>query len=72
MYYAEACYEFAGPISTSLRPRSKAFFEMSQQWRAVGNSVSDYTGPRFESRTSRPETDALPLDQQIDQLHSNF
>ena len=29
------------------------FEEMSQRWRAVGNTVSDLIGPRFESQTSR-------------------
>ena len=29
------------------------FEEMSQRWRAVGNTVSDLTGPRFEPLTSR-------------------
>ena len=29
------------------------FEEMSQRWRAVGNTVSDLTGPRFERQTSR-------------------
>ena len=29
------------------------FEEMSQRWRAVGNTVSDLTGPRFEPQTSR-------------------
>ena len=54
LYYAEACNEFAGPISASLRPGNTApFEEMSQRWRAVGNTVSDLTGPRFEPRTSR-------------------
>ena len=52
--YAEACNELAGPISASLCPGSTApFEEMSQQWRAVGNTVSDLTGPRFEPQTSR-------------------
>ena len=27
--------------------------EMSQRWRDVGNTVSDLTSPRFESRTTR-------------------
>ena len=27
--------------------------KMSQRWRAVGNTVSDLTGPRFEPQTSR-------------------
>ena len=52
--YAEACNELAGPISASLRPGNTApFEEMSQRWRAVGNTVSDLTGLRFEPQTSR-------------------
>ena len=54
LYYAEACNELAGPISASLRPGNTApFEEMSQRWRAVGNTVSDLTGLRFEPQTSR-------------------
>ena len=53
LYYAEACIKFAGPISASLRPGNTASFEeMSQRWRAVGNSESNLIGPRFESQTS--------------------
>ena len=29
------------------------FEEMLQRWRAVGNNVSDMTGPRFKPQTSR-------------------
>ena len=44
----------AGPVSASLRPGNTApFEEMPQRWRAVGNTVSDLTGPRFEPHTSR-------------------
>ena len=61
LYYAEACNEFAGPTSASLRPGNAALFkEMLQRWRAVGNNVSDLTGARF---TPAPEANALPLDQ---------
>ena len=42
-----------GPISASLCPGNTAFDEMSQQWQAVGNTVSDWTGPGFEPRISR-------------------
>ena len=53
LYYAEVCNEFARPISASLRPGNTVSFEvMSQRWRAVGNTVSDLTGPRFEPTTS--------------------
>ena len=52
--YAEACNELAGPISASLRLGNTApFEEMLQRWRAVGNTVSDLTGSRFEPQTSR-------------------
>ena len=43
-----------GSISLSLRPgKAASFEEMSQRWRAVGSTVSDLTGPRFEPQTSR-------------------
>ena len=52
--YAEACNELAGPISASLRPDNTApFEEKRQRWRAIGNTVSDLTGPRFEPQTFR-------------------
>ena len=64
LYYAKACNELAGISSASLRPGNTASFEeMLQRWQAVGNTASDLTGPRFESRTSRLETNSLPLDQ---------
>ena len=44
----------AGPIFTSLRPGTTASFEeMLQRLRAVGNAVSDLTGPRFDHLTYR-------------------
>ena len=49
MYYGEACNEFAELISTLLSVGKAApFEEMSQQQRAVGNTVFDFTFPRFE------------------------
>ena len=46
------CYTDAELISASLLPGSTALFkEMSQRWRAVGNAVSNLTGPGFEPRT---------------------
>ena len=52
--YAEACNELAALISASLRGDNTApFEEMSQRWRAVGNTVSDLTGRKFEFQTSR-------------------
>ena len=51
---AEACNEFAGPITLSLHPGNTVpFEEMSHRWRAIGNAVSDLTGPRFEPQTTR-------------------
>ena len=56
LYCAEACNELAGPISASLLPGNIASFEeMLQRWRAVGYTVSDLTGPRFEPQTSQGE-----------------
>ena len=40
---------------------------MSQRWRAVGNTVSDLTGPRFELQASRSRDErvtAQPIGQQ--------
>ena len=60
LYYAEACNEFAGPISASLRPGNTASFEeMLQRWRAVGNTVSDLTGQRFEPQASRSRDEGV-------------
>ena len=64
LYYAKSCSEFAEPISASLRPGNTASFEeMLQLWRAVGNTVSNLTGPRFEPQTSHSRDErvtALP------------
>ena len=50
----KACIEFTGLISASLRPGNAVpFNEMLQRWRVVGNTVSNLTGPRFETQTSR-------------------
>ena len=40
--------------------------QMWQQWRNVGKTVFDLAGPRLKPATPAPETNALPLDQQID------
>ena len=43
-----------GAHLTSLRPGSTASFqEMLQQWRAVGKTMSNLNGTRFEPRTYR-------------------
>ena len=59
LYYAEACNKLARPIFTLLRRANTApFEEMLQRWRAVGNTVSNLTGLRFErvkSRTPKKE-----------------
>ena len=54
IYCTEACNDFAGLITVSLRAVNTAVFEeMSLRWRAVGNAVSDLTGSIFEAQTSR-------------------
>ena len=54
LYYAQACNEFAGPISSFLRMSNTApFEEMLQLSLAVSNTVSDLTYPIFESQTYR-------------------
>ena len=53
LYYAVACNEFAGLISASLRPGNTASLkQMWQRWRAIGNTVFNFSGSRFEPLTS--------------------
>ena len=43
-----------------LRPGNTASFkEMSQRWQAIGNTVLDLTGPRFEPQTSRSRDEGV-------------
>ena len=54
LHYSEACNELALPISVSLLPGNTAPFEkISQRWQAVGNTLFDMTGLRFEPHASR-------------------
>ena len=54
LYFAEACYEFAGPICASLSPSiTPDFKEMLTRLQAVGNTEFDLTVSRFEPPTSR-------------------
>ena len=46
-----ACNELAGPTSESVCPWTAQLF--LKKWRAVCETVSDLTGPRFEPLTSR-------------------
>ena len=50
LFYAEECKEFAGAhLRTIMRTSSTALFEeISQRWRAIGNTVFDLTGLRFD------------------------
>ena len=60
LYYAKACSEFAGPISTSLPPGNTApSEEMLQQWQAVDSTVFDLTGPRFELQISSSRDESV-------------
>ena len=40
-------------IIFSMPEQTDPFEEMLQRWRAVGNTVSNLTGPRYEPQTSR-------------------
>ena len=43
-----------------IAPGNTAFFEeISQRWRAVGNTESNLTGPRFESLTSHSRDECV-------------
>ena len=65
----KACNELAGPISASFGlSNTDPFKEMSQWWRAVGNTMSALTSPRFDLNLEppTPETSALLLNQLVD------
>ena len=52
--------EFAGPNSESLRTSNTApLEEMLPRWRAVGNTVANLTGSRFEPQTSRSRDERI-------------
>ena len=62
MYCAKACNELPEPISASLLLGNTApFEEMSQRWQALGNTVPDLTGPRFEPQTYRFEDERFTV-----------
>ena len=69
------------PIPMSLRPGNIVSFEdKSQRWRAVGNTVSDLTGPRFEPQTSRSRdqrvtarpTESLQIIKSVDEQNGSL
>ena len=63
----------ARPITASLRLGNTASFkEMWQRWRAVGNTVFDLTARDLNFGPPAPETNALLLDQEIDQSRNIF
>ena len=60
--YAEACNEFAWPISVSFHSCNTAPFRNCCSGGKLLATLSDLTSPRFESRSSRSRN-AIPLDQ---------
>ena len=46
----------------ALELNTAPFKEMRQQWRAVGNTMPNLTGPRFDLRPLATETIALPFE----------
>ena len=46
---------------SGLAPGQHSSEEISQRWRAVGNTVYDLTGPGMEPQTSSADSDVLPL-----------
>ena len=60
LYYTETCNEFVGSISMSLRQGNTARFRRYVATVASrGNTVSAYTGPRFEPQTSRSREECV-------------
>ena len=72
LYYAEACNEFARPISTSLRLWATQLF--SKKWCSGGEllaTLSVLTSPRLKPQTSHSKN-TLPLIQLAGQLLTYF
>ena len=65
LYYAKACNELVKSNFRVIAPVSNAasFEKMLQRWRAVGNTVFDWTGLGFESLTSRSRNERILVDQ---------
>ena len=61
-YFAEDYNEFTGPILASLCPSNIApFREMSQWWRAIGNTAFHLIGSRFEPQTSHSRDNRITI-----------
>ena len=61
MYYSEACNEFVGPISVSLRPgNTTSFKEMSH---SGGDPLATLCTIDLNLKPTAPEANASPLDQ---------
>ena len=63
LYFAEACNEFMGPISVSLRLRATPL--LSKKCCSGGGPLTtlfDLTGLRFEHQTSRSKNEHLTAD----------
>ena len=64
LYYAKACNEFLGPISTLLRPGKTALFEeILQRKRAVDKTVSNLTGQDLNLTPPAPAKNMSPVKQ---------
>ena len=55
-----------------LRGNTGPFEEMSQRWRAIGNTVSDMTGPRFEPQTSHSTDESIAVRPTVPKLEKQF
>ena len=62
LYCAEACIEFAWPISASLHERQYSFFRRNVAAVAsVGNTASDLTSPGFEPQFFRSRDESVTV-----------
>ena len=60
LYYSWACNEFESHLRVIAPAGNKASLEeMLLRWRAVGNTVSNLTGPRSEPQISRSKDDCV-------------
>ena len=53
LYYVDKNFAYLPDLPLGRPGNTAPFEEMSQRWRAVGNTVANLTGPKFESLTYR-------------------
>ena len=56
---SKSCVRYWAHLCVIAPGNTASFEEILQRWRAVGNTVSDLTSPRFEPQTSRSKDECV-------------